>query len=59
MISAKTKQRWDYYSVMKTEKDAGAHDAYVKIATKLKAKGYSINKISEITELSIEEIEKL
>jgi len=63
MISAKTKQRWDYYSVMKTEKDLsreeGAHENALKTAIKLKKKGASAIEIAELTELSLDEIEKL
>ena len=103
MISANTKQRGDYYSIMETAKELaykkdfekrynggfnkehdegfekrykeifekryeeefekgykeGGHISALKIATKLKANGYSINEIAELTELSVEEIEKL
>ncbi|HMI02011.1 MAG TPA: hypothetical protein VK541_05985, partial [Pedobacter sp.] len=71
MISAKTKQRWDYYSVLETAKEMGeekgraigeekgAHEKAVTVATKLKNKGASLEEIQELTELSIDEIKKL
>lgn len=75
MISAKTKQRWDYYSVIESAKDLGeergkvigealgeargAHEKAVEVAIKLKAEGFNIGKIAELTELNATEIENL
>jgi predicted transposase/invertase (TIGR01784 family) len=87
MISAKTKQRWDYYSVMETAKEMGeekgraigeelgkelgkeigkelgkaqgAHEKAITVAMKLKAEGFNPEKIAELTELDVTEIENL
>lgn len=79
MISAKTKARWDYYSVIEGAREEGeelgraigealgeargeargAHEKAVEMAIKLIKKGLGLAEISELTELSITEIEKL
>jgi len=79
MISAKTKQRWDYYSVLETAKEMGEekgraigealgeargqvkgiHEKAVTVAIKLKAEGFNAEKIAELTELTVTEIENL
>jgi predicted transposase/invertase (TIGR01784 family) len=46
---------WDNYSVLKTAEKKGI----LKTARNMKAKGFSVNDIAEITGLTIEEIETL
>ena len=65
------KEKWDYENVLayavnegKQEgiqegRQKGIHEEKLVTARKLKAKGYSAEEISEITELPIAEIEKL
>lgn len=50
---------WDNYSVMKTAEKKGEKMGVMKTARNMKAKGFSINDIADITGLSIEEIETL
>ena len=61
------KDYWDYYSTMKTAHKQGVAEGmekgivqgYVETARRMKAKGFAVEDISEITGLSIEEIEAL
>lgn len=75
MISQKTKNRWDYYSAIDGAKilgreegemigeargeAIGARNSALQIAIKLKAKGFGLEKIAELTELDIAEVEAL
>lgn len=61
------KNFWDYYSTMQTAHDKGIHEgremgrleANRENALRMKAKGYAITDITEITGLTAEEIEAL
>ncbi|MEJ2882956.1 hypothetical protein [Pedobacter sp. GR22-6] len=61
--NASVKQKWDNYSALETAKQdgkiEGEHRKALEIARKMKIKDFSIEKITEFTELSAEEIEKL
>ena len=46
---------WDNYSVMKTAVDNNSKE----IARRMKARGYSIEDIAAVTDLSVDEIKKL
>ena len=50
---------WDNYSVLKTAREKGMREGVLDIAHKMKSKGFSVEDISEITGLSIEEVETL
>ena len=57
------KDMWDYFSTMKTAVDKGRAEGRVEgilsIARKMKQRGKSISEIAEMTDLSLDEIEKL
>ena len=57
------KDMWDYFSTMKTAVDKGRAEGraegILSIARKMKQRGKSISEIAEMTDLSLDEIEKL
>jgi predicted transposase/invertase (TIGR01784 family) len=71
MYDRSLQEKWDYENVLayaeqkkyaegrQEGKQEGIHEGKLVTARKLKAKGYSVEEISEVTELPITEIEKL
>ncbi len=53
------KDYWDYYSTMKTAHKKGKAEGHMEDARRMKAKGFAIEDIVEITGLTPEEIEAL
>jgi predicted transposase/invertase (TIGR01784 family) len=50
---------WDNYSVMETAEMKGSDSRAKKIARRMKARGYSIEDIAAVTDLSVDEIKNL
>ena len=53
------KNYWDYNSTMKTAASNASNERAKKIARRMKARGDSFEDIAEMTDLSVEEIERL
>ena len=56
---ASVKNYWDYNSTMKTAASNASNERAKKIARRMKARGDSFEDIAEMTDLSVEEIERL
>ena len=56
---ASQKEYWDYTSTLETAERKGALKGKTEIVQRMKAKGFSVEDISEITGLAIEEVKKL
>jgi predicted transposase/invertase (TIGR01784 family) len=53
------KTYWDNYSVLETAKREGKKEGMIEVAREMKKEGDTVEKISRITGLTKEEIEKL
>ena len=56
---ASQKEYWDYTSTLETAERKGALKGKTEIVQRMKAKGFSVEDISEIAGLTIEEVKKL
>lgn len=59
MYEVSVKNYWDYNSTMKTAATNASNERAKKIACRMKARGDSVEDISEMIDLSVEEIEGL
>lgn len=53
------REKWDWYSILKTAEMEGRKKETIRIARNMKAMGVNIDYISKITELPIEEVRRI
>ena len=56
---SRDKHRWDNQNVFDYAIESTTIETNTKVASKMKNKGYSVTEIAEITNLQVEEIDKL